>query len=262
MGILEGKVAIVTGGGRGIGRAISERLAREGSSVVVNDMDRGPAEETAELVGGAAHVGSVAEPSVAAAAVAMAVERFGGLDILINNAGITRDVTLQRMADEEWDLVVDVSLRGTFNFIRAAIPALRQRLKDGVPGNRKIVNMASINGLYGVAGNANYSAAKAGVIGLSKAAARELGRHRINVNVIAPGYIAGTRLTSARDEEARLGMDPGLIAKVEATIPIGRGGRPEDVAGVVCFLCSPDSDYVTGQVIEVHGGREIIEVAG
>ena len=230
--------------------------------MVVNDMDGGPAEEAAKAVGGVAHTGSVADPEVAAGAVALATERFGGLDILVNNAGLTRDVTIQRMSDADWDLVVDVCLRGTFNFTRAAVPAFRQRFKEGAPGYRKIVNIASINGLYGVAGNANYSAAKAGVIGLSKAAARELGRYHVNVNVIAPGYIAGTRLTSARDEEARLGMDPALIEKVEASIPVGRAGRPEDVAGVASFLCSADSDYVTGQVIEVHGGREIIEVAG
>jgi 3-oxoacyl-[acyl-carrier protein] reductase len=262
VGVLEGRVAMVTGGGRGIGRAIAERLAAEGARVVVNDMDRAPAEEVARAVGGAAQVGSVADPAVAEAAVALAVERFGGLDILVNNAGITRDVTIGRMTDADWDLVLDVCLRGTFNFTRAAVPVFRQQFKDRAAGHRKIVNIASINGLYGVAGNANYSAAKAGVVGLSKAAARELGRFHVNVNVIAPGYIAGTRLTSARDEEARLGMDPALIEQVERTIPIGRAGRPEDVAGVAAFLCSADSDYVTGQVIEVHGGREIIEVAG
>ena len=151
MGALEGKVAIVTGAGRGIGRAIAERLAREGARVVVNDTDAGPAEESAAAIGGTAHVGSVTEPEVAAAAVALAVERHGGLDILVNNAGITRDATLQRMSDADWDLVVDVCLRGTFNFTRAAIPAFRERLKAGVEGNRKVVNIASINGLYGVA---------------------------------------------------------------------------------------------------------------
>jgi 3-oxoacyl-[acyl-carrier protein] reductase len=262
LGILQDKVAIVTGAGRGIGRAIAERLTAEGARVVVNDMDEAPAKEVADAIGGPFQVGSVADPAVAEATVALAVDRFGRLDILVNNAGITRDVTIGRMTDAEWDLVLDVCLRGTFNFTRAAVPAFRQRFKDGAPGNGKIVNIASVNGLYGVAGNANYSAAKAGVIGLSKAAARELGRYHVNVNVIAPGYIAGTRLTSARDEESRLGMNPDLIAQVEKTIPIGRSGRPEDVAGVTVFLCSPDSDYVTGQVIEVHGGREIIEVAG
>jgi 3-oxoacyl-[acyl-carrier protein] reductase len=262
VGVLQDKVAIVTGAGRGIGRAIAERLAAEGASVVVNDMDEAPAREVAGPIGAAVQVGSVADPAVAEAAVAMALDRFGGLDILVNNAGITRDVTIGRMTDAEWDLVLDVCLRGTFNFTRAAVGALRQRFKDGAPGHRKIVNIASVNGLYGAAGNANYSAAKAGVIGLSKAAARELGRYRVNVNVIAPGYIAGTRLTSPRDEESRFGMDPELIAKVEKNIPIGRSGQPQDIAGVTFFLCSPDSDYVTGQVIEVHGGREIIEVAG
>ena len=260
VGVLAGKVAIVTGGGRGIGRAIALRLAVEGASIVVNDMDEGPATETAHAVGGQVVTGSVADPAVAEASVAAAMKHYQRLDILINNAGITRDASLQRMTDEDWNLVIDVSLRGAFNFTRTAAGVFRQRFKDGPDSNGKVVNVASVNGLYGVAGNANYSAAKAGVIGLSKASARELARFRVNVNAIAPGYIKGTRLTSSRDPEARMGMDDAVIAKIESSIPIGRSGRPEDVAALVFFLCSPDSDYVTGQVIEIHGGREIIEV--
>ena len=178
----------------------------------------------------------------------------------MNNAGLTRDGMIHRMSDDGRDLVVDVSLRGTFNLCRAAFPHMRLRADDPQPYNRKVVNMASINGIYGVAGNANYSAAKAGVIGLTKSLAREWGRQHINVNAIAPGYIAGTRLTAVRNEGDPTGMPPEVIAKVEAQIPIGRAGTPDDVAGVTAFLSSPDSDYVTGQVIEVHGGLEIITV--
>jgi 3-oxoacyl-[acyl-carrier protein] reductase len=261
--ILDGRVALVTGAGRGIGAAIAARLARMGASVVVNDVDEEPATASAKSIadeGGAATpvAGDVRSPADAAAMVDTTAETYGGLDILVNNAGLTRDGMIHKMSDELWDLVVDISLRGSFNLCRAAFPHLRLRRDGPQPYNRKVINMASINGLYGVAANANYSAAKAGVIGLTKSLAREWGRQHINVNAVAPGYIAGTRLTAMRGEGDVTGIDPAIIDKIEAQIPIGRRGVPDDIAGVTAFLASPDSDYVTGQVIEVHGGLEII----
>ena len=260
MAVLDGKVILVTGAGRGIGRAIAERLSREGAKLVVNDVDRAPAMDVAEAVGGVDVVGSVVDPDVAREAVKVAVERWGGLDAVVNNAGIAHDALVHRMTDSEWSDVVDTCLRGTFNFVRAAAPAFRQRLLDGAPGHRKVVNIASINGIYGAAGNSNYSAAKAGVIGFSKAVARELAPIRVNVNVVAPGFIAGTRLSTPSDEGGELRLPSAVVDTMKESIPIGRPGTPEDVAGVVLFLCSADSDFVTGQVIEVHGGREIINV--
>jgi 3-oxoacyl-[acyl-carrier protein] reductase len=257
--MLEGRVALVTGGGRGIGRAIAERLAAEGARVLVNDVDEDVAREAAAAIpGSAVAVGSVSDPAVAEQLVASAEHELGGLDVVVNNAGITRDAPLHKMTDEAWDAVVDVSLRGTFNVCRAAARLLRT--KDATY-NRKVVNMASINGIYGVAGNANYSAAKAGVIGLTKALAREWARNRINVNAVAPGYIEGTRLTAARGEGDELGIPPEALAKIQASIPIGRSGQPADVAAVVAWLASPESDYVTGQVVEIHGGMEIVSVS-
>jgi 3-oxoacyl-[acyl-carrier protein] reductase len=257
--MLEGRVALVTGGGRGIGRAIAERLAAEGARVLVNDVDEDVAREAAAAIpGSAVAVGSVSDPAVAEQLVASAEHELGGLDVVVNNAGITRDAPLHKMTDEAWDAVVDVSLRGTFNVCRAAARLLRTR---DATYNRKVVNMSSINGIYGVAGNANYSAAKAGVIGLTKALAREWARNRINVNAVAPGYIEGTRLTAARGEGDELGIPPEALAKIQASIPIGRSGQPADVAAVVAWLASPESDYVTGQVVEIHGGMEIVSVS-
>ncbi|MGH9247050.1 MAG: SDR family NAD(P)-dependent oxidoreductase [Acidimicrobiales bacterium] len=264
-GVLDGQVAIVTGGGRGIGAAIAARLARMGASVVVNDVDEEPAIATAKAIAdddGAATpvVGDVRSPADAAAVVAATADAYGGLDILVNNAGLTRDAMIHKMSDEVWDLVVDISLRGSFNLCRAAFPLLRFQPGDPQDHNRKVINLASINGVYGAAGNTNYSAAKAGVIGLTKSLAREWGRQRINVNAVAPGYIAGTRLTAPRGEGDPTGIAPAIVDQIEAQIPIGRPGIPDDIAGVAAFLSSPDSDYVTGQVIEVHGGLEIITV--
>jgi 3-oxoacyl-[acyl-carrier protein] reductase len=260
-----GRVAVVTGAGRGIGAAIATRLAADGAAVVVNDIDPGPAAEVcariAELGGTATPV--VADVSLTAGAdelVGAAVDAHGTIDVLVNNAGITRDAMLHRMSDEQWDSVLGVNLTGVFHLCRAAYPVMRSAA-DGSPAHhRKVVNITSINGIYGTVANANYSAAKAGLIGLTKTLAREWGRQRINVNAVAPGYIAGTRLTAPRGEGDVSGIPPEIVERIERSIPIGRGGTPDDVAGCVAFLAGPDSDYVTGQVIELHGGLEFIQV--
>jgi 3-oxoacyl-[acyl-carrier protein] reductase len=189
-----------------------------------------------------------------------AQDALGGLDVVVNNAGLTRDAMAHRMTDEQWSLVIDVSLRGTFAVCRAAARVLRVP-KGTVPDHhRKVVNLASINGLYGIAGNVNYSAAKAGVIGLTKALAREWAPQRINVNAVAPGFIEGTRLTSARDGSTELGIPADVLEGIRAQMPLGRAGTPEDVAGVVAFLASSDADWLTGQVLELSGGREMISL--
>lgn len=262
---IEGRVALVTGAGRGIGKAIAARLAEEGAVVVVNDLDAEVADAAVAELEAAGHraaaaSGSVADNDACEAMVAVAEEVFGGLDILVNNAGLTADAWLHRMTDETWDLAIGVMLDGPFKLCRAAARLMRVPRGETPAYNRKVVNIASINGIYGVAGNANYSAAKGGVMGLTKALSREWAPQRINVNAVAPGFIAGTRLTAAREEGDAFGIPPESLARIEASIPIGRGGTPEDIAGLVAFLASSDADYITGQVIESHGGREIIEV--
>lgn len=260
------RVALVTGAGRGIGRAIARALAAGGAAVVVQDLDEDVAATVVDEVvaaGGraAAAGGSVADAQATDAMVEVAEREFGGLDVLVNNAGLTHDATLHRMTDADWNLVVDVVLRGTFNACRSAARLLRVP-RGVVPSHhRKVVNITSVNGVYGVAGNANYSASKAGVIGLTKSLAREWGPQHINVNAIAPGYIEGTRLTRARGQGDTMGMPEDIIPVVVGKIPIGRAGTPDDVADLAAFLCSPQSDYLTGQIIELHGGLEIISIA-
>jgi 3-oxoacyl-[acyl-carrier protein] reductase len=255
---IDGRVALVTGAGRGIGAAIAARLVAEGASVLVNDLDAEAAHQVAAGLGDAAVAcgGSVASPVDADAMVARVLECFGPVDILVNNAGLTRDAMLHRMTDEAWDGVVDVVLRGAFNLCRAAATSLRR----DVPHHRKVVNITSVNGIYGTVGNVNYCSAKAGLIGLTKTLAREWGPRRVNVNAIAPGFIEGTRLTAVRDDETGLGIPRQVLDGIVAQIPIGRAGTAEDVAAMTAFLASSDADYVTGQVVELHGGLEIIRV--
>ena len=254
---LEGRVALVTGAGRGIGKAIAARLSEDGASVVVNDLDEDVARAAvAEIPNAVIAVGSVADSAATDEMVAVAEREFGTLDIVVNNAGLTKDSTLHRMDDATWDLVLNVALKGTFYVCRSAARLLRR--KDA-PFNRKVVNISSINGVYGVAFNANYSAAKAGVIGLTKSLAREWAPLQINVNAVAPGFVE-TRLTAARQEGDAFGIPAELLEEVHAQIPIGRVGQPEDVAALVAWLSAPASDYVTGQVVEIHGGLEIVRV--
>ncbi|MDD5598147.1 MAG: 3-oxoacyl-[acyl-carrier-protein] reductase [Victivallaceae bacterium] len=241
---LEGKVALVTGGARGIGKAICKRLADEGAKLAIVDILLAVAEQTAAEfkaagIDAAAFAADVSKLESANETIDAVLEKFGKIDILVNNAGITRDTLIMRMTEQDWDLVIAVNLKGTFNFTKAACrPMMKAR-------SGKIVNIASVVGRMGNAGQANYSASKAGVIGLTKTTAKEFATRNIQVNAVAPGYIQ-TEMTGKLSENA---TDAFL-----SVIPMKRGGTPEDVANVVYFLCSDDSNYVTGQVINIDGG--------
>ena len=233
---LEGKVALVTGGSRGIGRAIAEELARAGAAVVIGY--RSGADEAAAVaaaIGGTAIQADVAN----AAAAARLVAEAGDLDILVNNAGLTRDGLLLRMSDDDWQTVIETNLSGTFYTCRAVARGMLKR-RGG-----SIVNISSIVGIHGNLGQANYSASKAGIIGFTKSLAREVGGRGVRANVVAPGYVQ-TRLTEAIPEELQQGM--------LAATPLGRFGTPEDIAGAVRFLASDESSFVTGAVLVVDGG--------
>ena len=241
---LEGRVALVTGGARGIGRAICEKLASEGAKIAMVDIMLDVAEKTAEEFKAQGYEAmaiqaNVAVPEDADKAVAAVVAQFGKLDILVNNAGITRDTLMLKMSEKDWDAVLAVNLKGTFNFTKAATKVM-MRARYG-----KIVNIASVVGRMGNVGQANYSASKAGVIALTKTTAREFGSRNITANAIAPGYIQ-TDMTEKLPQEAR---DAFLV-----NIPLKRAGLPADVANAVCFFCSDESAYVTGQVMNVCGG--------
>jgi 3-oxoacyl-[acyl-carrier protein] reductase len=217
-GRLDGRVALVTGAASGIGYAIAARLVTEGASVLVNDRDADACRRAASALGGIAAVGDVTDPAAMEAVVALAGPR---LDIVVNNAGITRDAPIHRMTDDDWRLVNDVALFGAFCVCRAAAGLLRADASY----HRKVINVSSAVALYGAPGASNYCAAKAGLIGLTKSLAREWARYRVNVNAVAPGLIAGTGLTEAKPQD--------LIARVAANIPLGRAGTPEDVAACV-----------------------------
>jgi 3-oxoacyl-[acyl-carrier protein] reductase len=272
MGTLDGKVALVSGSGRGIGREIALKLAGEGARVVVNDLDAGPAEETlADIIatGGQAVtcVGSVTEADFGERFVQTAVDAFGGLDIIINNAGYTWDNVIQKMTDEQWDAILDVHLKAPFRILRAAQPVISSLAKKeaaaGGAACRKVVNISSIAGLGGNAGQSNYSTAKAGIVGLTKTLAKEWGRYNVTVNAVAFGFIK-TRLTEVTaGNEARIdiagnsikvGMSSQLVSMTEQMIPLGRAGTPQDAAGAVYLLCLPESDYISAQTVVCGGG--------
>lgn len=276
MANLHGKVAIVTGSGRGIGREIALKLAAEGANIVVNDLDPEPAKATIQAIqaaGGHAEacIGNVTDEEFAERFVHTAMDSFGGLDIIVNNAGYTWDSVIQKMTDEQWDAILDVHLKAPFRVLRAAQPVIaalvKQAKESGEPVPcRKVVNVSSIAGTGGNVGQVNYSAAKAGITGLSKTLAKEWGRYNVTVNTVAFGFIT-TRLTEASADgnstidiagrELKVGVNPDLIAAMEQMIPLGRTGLPAEAAGAVYLLCAPESDYISGQTLICGGGINI-----
>lgn len=272
MGALAGRVAIVTGSGRGIGRAVALRLARQGAAMVVNDLDDAPADETLATItaaGGRAIAcnGSVTDADFGERVVAAALDAFGGLDIIVNNAGYTRDGVIQKQSDEQFQAMLDVHVTAPFRILRAAAEPWRtlakQEAAEGREVIRKVVNISSISGLNGNPGQVNYAAAKSAVVGMTKTLAKEWGRLKVCVNCVGFGLI-DTRLTSLNDDAAnrleidgkavQLGVPAGAREAVTAQIPLGRSGTPDEAAGAVAFFCGPDSDYVSGQVMLVAGG--------
>jgi 3-oxoacyl-[acyl-carrier protein] reductase len=240
MAELDGMVAVVTGGFRGIGLATAKQLADAGAEVAVLDMDEsGKSAAEMELPGGHGFICDVCDLEQVAGTVETIESELGRIDVLINNAGVTRDNLLVKMKEDEWDLVLNVNLRGTFNMTRAVSKGMMKRRSGS------IVNLASVVGVMGNAGQANYASAKAGIIGFTKAVAKELAPRGIRVNAVAPGFI-NTRMTASLQAKAR--------DTLMAQIPMGKLGQPEDVATVIRFLAGPSSGYVTGQVIVVDGG--------
>ena len=253
-GKLAGKVALVTGAGRGIGAAIALKLASEGADLVLNDLDPAPLNESAEAIrklGRKAVTvpGDITKKEFPDAFVGAALKEFGRLDVIVNNAGYTWDNVIQKMQDEQWQAIVDVHLGAPFRILRAAATYIRdasKREKDaGEEVFRKVVNISSTSGIYGNPGQANYSSAKAGLIGLTKATARELASRGITVNAVAPGFVL-TELTKDLPE--------ALQAEITSRTPLGRFGTTEEVADAVAFLASDEAGYITGQVLAVDGG--------
>ncbi len=271
-GKLDGKVALITGSGRGIGRALALKLAGDGAAVVVNDLDEGPAQQVVDAIiaaGGhaVAVIGSVTSDDFAERFVQTALDRFGGIDIIVNNAGYTLDGVIQKQTDEQFQAMLDVHLIAPFRILRAAAEPIRTLHKQEAAAGRhvvrKVVNISSMAGTNGNAGQVNYSSAKAALTGLTKSLAKEWGRYQVCVNCVAFGFIE-TRLTGADSDPGnrieiegkavQLGVPDGMAAAVRTMVPLGRTGSAEEAAGGVYLMCLPESDYISGQVLIVGGG--------
>ena len=270
MGLLDGKAAIVTGSARGIGRATAELFVREGAKVLINDIDGDVAEQAAGEIDGetAVFAGDLTSPDVPDGLVSTAIEAFGAVDIVVNNAGYTWDGVVHRMTDEQFQAMLDIHTIVPFRVTRAIAPHWRDAAKaeqaEGKEVFRKLVNVSSISGTMGNAGQVNYSAAKAGVVGMTKTLAKEWGQFKINCNAVAFGFVE-TRLTQAKEkgeqletasgEKVDLGIPEQMRAMATMVIPLGRPAQPEEAAGPVLFLCSGLANYVHGQVLNVTGGQ-------
>jgi 3-oxoacyl-[acyl-carrier protein] reductase len=269
LGVLDDTVAIVTGWARGIGRATAELLSSQGAKVLINDLDADVAEQTASEIAGDTVVygGDLTADGAADELVKTAVDAFGRIDIIVNNAGYTLDAPIHKMSDDWWEKMLAIHVTVPFKVIRAAAPHLREPAKAererGEEVFRKVVNVSSISGTMGNAGQANYSAGKSAVVGLTKTLAKEWGQFKVNVNAVAFGWIE-TRLTASKDdtnvaeirgEKVQLGIPEQMRGMAAALIPIGRPGTPEEAAGGVFFLCSPWANFVHGQVLNITGGQ-------
>jgi 3-oxoacyl-[acyl-carrier protein] reductase len=269
MGVLDDKVAIVTGSARGIGRATAELLSEHGAKVLINDLDADLAEQAASEIAGetVVHGGDLTQPDAPAALVQTAIDAWGRIDIIVNNAGYTIDAPIHKMSDDAYQRMLEIHTIVPFRVIRAAAPHLREPAKvereEGREVFRKIVNVSSISGTMGNAGQANYASGKAAVVGLTKTLAKEWGQFKINVNAVAFGWIE-TRLTAPKEAEnvmeiggqtVQLGIPEQMRSVAPMLIPIGRPGTPEEAAGGVFFLCSPWSNFVHGQVLNITGGQ-------
>lgn len=269
MGLLDGKAAIITGSARGIGRATAELFAAEGAKVLINDIDGDVAEQAASEIDGETAVfsGDLTAPGAADDLVAAAVDAFGAVDAVVNNAGYTWDGVVHQMTDEQFQAMLDIHTIVPFRVIRALAPHWREAAKaerdEGREVYRKIVNISSVSGTMGNAGQANYSAAKAGVTGLTKTIAKEWGQFKVNCNAIAFGFVE-TRLTASKEtagaieregERIELGIPEQMRQMASMMIPLGRPAKPEEAAGPVLLLCSDYANYIHGQVINVTGGQ-------